>query len=94
MGACNPGAWSLEVLSTDAAGNQSPDNLISNWTNILQPGISYARILTGPWGPTANKSAIFSLQASTSECESVFASQRCFSPCSDLDDPPLVDGWL
>ncbi len=59
------GAWSFEVQSTDAAGNQSPSNLISKWTNTLQPGIPYARILTGPWGPSANKSADFSLQASS-----------------------------
>ncbi len=58
------GAWSFEVQSTDAAGNQSPVNLISNWTYTLQPGIPYVRILTGPWGPTANQSAVFSLQAS------------------------------
>ena len=65
MSACHPGAWSLEVLSTDAAGNQSPDSLVSSWTDTLQPGIPYARILTGPWGPTANKSTIFSLQVSS-----------------------------
>lgn len=50
------------MQSTDAAGNQSPANLLSNWTNTLQPGIPYARILSGPWGPTANKSASFSLE--------------------------------
>ena len=59
------GRWSFEVQSTDAAGNQSPTNLDSNWTSTLLPGIPYARILTGPWGPTANKTAVFSLKAST-----------------------------
>lgn len=50
------------VQSMDAAGNQSPANLVSKWTNTLQPGIPYARILTGPWGPIANKSLAFQLQ--------------------------------
>ena len=64
MYALSPGAWSLEVQSTDAAGNQSPTNLLSYWTNTFQPGVPYARILTGPWGQTANKSTVFSLKAS------------------------------
>ena len=46
----------------DAAGNQSPADLVSSWANTLQPGTSYPRILAGPFGPTANKSPSFSLQ--------------------------------
>ena len=50
------------MQSTDAACNQSPTNLMSSWTNKLQPGISYPRILAGPFGLMANKSTTFSLQ--------------------------------
>ena len=50
------------MQSTDAAGNQSPASLASSWANKLQPGISYPRILAGPFGPTANMSPSFSLQ--------------------------------
>ena len=62
---CMPvsGAWTLEVQSTDAAGNESPDTLTSAWNNTLQPGVPYARILSGPWGPTANRCTTFSVEA-------------------------------
>ena len=56
------GQWSLEVQSTDAASNQSPTNLVSSWANKLRAGISYPRILAGPFGPVANKGASFFLQ--------------------------------
>ena len=56
------GGWTFEVLAQDAAGNEASKSLAVQWTVALQPGLLYARIISGPNGPSANETAAFDLQ--------------------------------
>ncbi|BDA49389.1 probable c5a peptidase at N-terminal half [Coccomyxa sp. Obi] len=58
-----PGAWRFEVQGKDAAGNAAAQNLLAEWTVDMDSGEEYARIAAGPFGPTANTTAQFSLLA-------------------------------
>jgi hypothetical protein len=49
------------VQGQDAAGNAAAQNLIAEWNVVLDAGEQYARITDGPFGPTANSTAQFSL---------------------------------
>ena len=45
----------------DAAGNAAAQNLIAEWNVVMDAGEQYLRITGGPFGPTANRTAQFSL---------------------------------
>lgn len=55
------GAWRFEVQGKDAAGNAAAQELLAEWTVDMDSGLEYARIAAGPFGPTANTTAQFSL---------------------------------
>eukprot|EP00887_Chlorella_sp_A99_P001740 scaffold19.g1740.t1 len=44
-----PGAWSVQVTATDAAGNTAP-SLSYRWLVALDSAKQYARLLSGPYG--------------------------------------------
>jgi hypothetical protein len=53
------------VSATDAAGNQSPKNLVSNWTVAFGDGQPYARFLAAPLGLVGTANPLFSTQVTT-----------------------------
>lgn len=59
---CCVGSWKLEVHGQDAAGNAALQDLLAEWTVEMAKGQQYARISSGPFGPTANQSCAFALQ--------------------------------
>ena len=55
------GSWRFEVQGQDAAGNAAAQNLLADWNVEMDAGEQYARIMAGPFGPTANRTAQFTL---------------------------------
>ncbi len=55
------GSWRFEVQGKDAAGNAAAQNLLAEWTVDMDSGEEHVRLAAGPYGPTANTTAQFSL---------------------------------
>lgn len=101
-----PGAWQLRVGATDAAGN-SASPLRANWTVAFSAGLTYVRLLSGPYGRTRRVNMTYELAAlrgadggaaagASIECwlQGGGSASPAYAPCTSPFDLPasLADG--